>query len=64
MGKKKTETEYTEAEAQRRFEQALKGALNTPPKPHKETPARGQKGRNAKDGSTLDGKASRPRHQD
>jgi hypothetical protein len=33
-----TDDTYSDAEAQRRFEAALKAALNTPPKPMKDIP--------------------------
>ena len=36
--KKKLDDKYGDAEAQRRFEAALKGAFATPPKPMKEIP--------------------------
>jgi hypothetical protein len=35
---KKSDDEYSEKEAQARFEAALRGALNTSPKPLKEKP--------------------------
>ena len=38
MKKNQIESEYTEAEAQARFEKTLRAALNTPPKPLKEMP--------------------------
>ena len=34
--------QYSKAEAKRRFEQTLRGALNTPPKPHKTKQPRSQ----------------------
>jgi hypothetical protein len=40
MSKKDQRDEFTEQEAQRRFEATLSGAINTPPKPHKETSAK------------------------
>ena len=42
MNKEKDE-QFEEKEAQRRFEAALKGALNTPHKPLKEKPSRAKK---------------------
>lgn len=36
MAKEKQTTEYSEAEAQARFEKTLRTALNTPPKPLKD----------------------------
>ena len=38
MGKPKPDEEYSEAEAQRRFLDALKGGLSTPAKPLKDKP--------------------------
>jgi hypothetical protein len=38
MGKPQPDEEYSEAEAQRRFLEALKGGLSTPPKPLKDKP--------------------------
>lgn len=35
MADKRTDEQYSEAEAQRRFLGSLKAALNTPPKPQK-----------------------------
>jgi hypothetical protein len=38
MAKSPKDQEYTEREAQRRFEAALRGAMNTPHKPLKDKP--------------------------
>jgi hypothetical protein len=38
MKKLPTDERYSEAEAQQRFETALRAALNTPPKPMKDIP--------------------------
>jgi hypothetical protein len=35
MDRKKSEEQYSDQEAEQRFQAALKGALNTPPKPLK-----------------------------
>jgi hypothetical protein len=43
--KKRKETDYTEEEAQRRFDAALRGAFSTPPKPMKEMPRKRPKRR-------------------
>jgi len=43
MNSKHANEQYSEEEAQQRFQAALKGALNTPPKPLKSmTPKRGK----------------------
>jgi hypothetical protein len=36
MEQKKSADQYSEAETERRMENAIRRALNTPPKPHKE----------------------------
>jgi hypothetical protein len=44
MGKQQNE-QYSDAEAQKRFEAALRVALNTPPKPRKDMTKKGGKKR-------------------
>ncbi|MET0181393.1 MAG: hypothetical protein ABW199_00755 [Caulobacterales bacterium] len=43
MTKPPKDEQYDEAEAQRRFEQAVKGGLKTPPIPLKEKPTKGKR---------------------
>jgi hypothetical protein len=48
MGSRKKDAEYTEKEAEARFEAALKGALKTPHKPLKPAKAPVKKSRSEK----------------
>jgi hypothetical protein len=48
MSKRRPDDSYSEAEAQRRFQEALKAGLSTPPKPLKDKPKVRKKAKRAK----------------
>jgi hypothetical protein len=56
MNDRKSNDHYSEAETKNRMDAALRRALNTPPKPHKDIAGKGGK-------SPKPAKARIPRHQ-